>query len=402
MSAHNETNGSFLVNNYNRYDVEFVGGSGATLYDAPGREYLDFLSGIAVTGFGHQQSSIKKAVEEQLGKVWHCSNLFTISLQEKVAEQLYHLSGLNKVFFCNSGTEANEAAIKFARKWGNGKFEIIATTGSFHGRTMGSLSATGQKKIQDGFAPVLPGFVHVPFNDAEAITNHISMNTAAVIIEAIQGENGIIVPDENYLAAVRTICDDNDLLLIIDEVQTGIGRTGKPFAYQWYGIVPDMVTFAKGIANGLPLGGVLCNDKVAEAITPGCHGSTFGGNPVALAAATAVLKLLTEKKLGEIEKLGELLTKKIDDLDNPYVKEIRGKGLLIGVELIGALDVKKLAATFLKNGVVVGTAGNNTLRLLPPFVITKTDIKLFVEKLSQLLQSMSAEVEVMKGAPGAY
>lgn len=391
-----------VLQNYARYSVEFVSGAGKHLTDAVGNIYTDFLCGIAVTSFGHQHPLITEAVSEQIKKVWHTSNLFQISLQEKVAAGLCAASGLDKVFFCNSGTEANEAAIKFARKWGNGRYEIIATEGSFHGRTMGALSATGQAKIQEGFAPVLPGFIHVPFNNSKAIENAITENTCAVLFEVIQGENGVVEADVEYVQEVRRICNEHNLLLIIDEVQTGIGRTGKYFAYQWSGVQPDMISFAKGIANGLPLGGVICNQKTADAIKPGCHGSTFGGNPIALAAASAVLSLLTEEKLTEITQLGGYFLAKLKELNHPLIKSVRGKGLIIGAEINEGIEAKKIAQGLLDIGIVAGTAGNNTLRLLPPFIISEADIDFFLEKLSTVLNTCNETIASTKGAESAH
>ncbi len=385
MNEHNQEKKSSVAGNYNRYPIEFVSGTGSTLVDAAGKEYLDFMSGIAVTSFGHQHPLIKAAVIAQLNKVWHTSNLFEISLQKSVAEKLTAKTGLEKVFFCNSGTEANEAAIKYARKWGGERFEIITATGGFHGRTMGSLSATGQSKIQDGFSPLLPGFVYVPFNNSNAIRAAINSNTVAVLIEPIQGENGIMVPDDNYLAEVSLLCAEHNLLLIIDEVQTGIGRTGSFFAYQMSNIIPDMVTFAKGIANGLPLGGLICNAKVSQVMVPGTHGSTFGGNHVSLAAAEVVLDLLTDEKLAEIAGMGEYLMKELRLVQNEHIKDVRGKGLLIGVELAKEIEVKKIAELMLKEGVVCGTSGNNTLRLLPPFIISKTDRDHFIAVFKKIV-----------------
>jgi len=276
---------SALLQNYARYPVEFVEGKGSKLYDKNGNEYLDFLSGIAVTGFGHQHKEVKDAVNIQLNKLWHVSNLFVSTPQEELAAKLIDSTKMDSVFFCNSGTEANEAAIKFARKWGGNRKTIITTNGGFHGRTMGSLSATGQNNLWNGFAPMLPGFIFVDFNNLEQVKNSIDENTCAIIVEPIQGESGVIVPDDYYLTELRSICDENNLLLILDEIQTGIGRTGKLFAHQYNYIVPDILTSAKGLANGLPLGAAICSKKISDVIIPGDHGSTFGGNPIAVASA---------------------------------------------------------------------------------------------------------------------
>ena len=379
---------SALLRNYSRYEVEFERGEGAYLYDITGKKYLDFLSGIAVTGFGHNHPQITHAVKEQAEKLFHVSNLFQSSHQEILAEKLVNSSGLDNVFFCNSGTEANEAAIKFARKWGQGRFSIITAVGGFHGRTMGSLSASAQYKLWDGFAPLTPGFSYVPFNDVEAIENSIDDNTVAVMLEPIQGESGVNVPSDNYLYEVRELCSKNNLLLIIDEVQSGMGRTGKMFAYQWENIKPDIITIAKGIANGLPLGAVICTKEVGDFMTPGSHGSTFGGNPVAVASANVVMDLLNSECLERNNSLGEKLKEEMLTLANENIKSVRGKGLMIGVELKGKLNAKKLASELLQTGIVAGTAGENVLRLLPPFIITEKEIEIFIKEFSYIINKL--------------
>lgn len=369
---------SGLLNTYNRYNVEFIRGEGAYLYDDEGKEYLDFLCGIAVTGFGHNHPEIKAAAIKQLNEYWHVSNLFQSSGQADLAKKLAERSGLNYVFFSNSGTEANEAAIKFARKWGKERKDIISTYNSFHGRSLGSLSATGQYKLWSGFEPLVPGFYHSAFGDIEAIRNSVTEETVAVIIETIQGEGGIIEAPVSYLKELRSLCSEKNILLIIDEIQTGIGRTGKFFSYQYAEILPDIVTCAKGIANGIPLGAAICSEKVAEAIQPGNHGSTFGGNPVAIAAANKVVDLLDEKLLKKIQSLGEKLKEEITNLNLPQVKEVRGKGFMIGVELNNGLSAKELAAKLLEEGLLVGTSGENVFRILPPFVIGNDEINKFI------------------------
>ena len=376
---------SALLKNYSRYEVEFVKGEGAYLFDTNGKKYLDFLSGIAVTGFGHNHPLITNAVKDQAEKLFHVSNLFLSSGQEILAEKLVNHSGLDSVFFCNSGTEANEAAIKFARKWGKGRFSIITAVGGFHGRTMGSLSASAQYKLWDGFAPLTPGFSYVPFNDVEAIENSIDDNTVAVMLEPIQGESGINVPSEDYLNEVKELCTVNNLLFIIDEVQTGMGRTGKMFAFQWENIKPDIITLAKGLANGLPLGAVICTKEVAELLTPGSHGSTFGGNPLAVASANAVLDLIDSECLEKNFFLGEKLKEEIYSLNDKNIKSVRGKGLMVGIEFKSSLSAKKIAEELLENGVVAGTAGENVLRLLPPFVITEEEVELFLKEFSFII-----------------
>jgi len=375
-----------LLNCYKRYPVNPVKGEGAYLYDDEGRKYLDFISGIAVTPFGHQHPEIKKAVNKQLDELWHVSSLFHSSLQEELAQKLISATKLEKAFFCNSGTEATEAAIKFARKWGNGRSNIISTLGSFHGRTMGSLSASGQYKIWEGFQPLTPGFSYVPYNDINAVEYSITSDTVAVIVEPIQGESGINVPDEDYLSELRHVCDQNNLLLIFDEVQTGLGRTGKMFAYQWEDVKPDIVTIAKGIANGLPLGAVICSEKVSNAITPGAHGSTFGGNFIAVSAALKVMDLLDDELFDHVQKMGRLITNSIASLGISSINEIRGKGLMIGIEFDKSVNVKEIAMQLLNHGVIVGTAGDNVLRLLPPFIITENEIELFNETFYSTLK----------------
>ena len=379
---------SALLKNYSRYEVEFERGEGAYLYDVNGKKYLDFLSGIAVTGFGHNHPLITNAVKEQAEKLFHVSNLFQSSQQEILAGKLVNASGLDNVFFCNSGTESNEAAIKFARKWGRGRFSIITAIGGFHGRTLGSLSASAQYKLWEGFAPLTPGFSYVPFNDAEAIENSIDENTVAVMLEPIQGESGVNTPYENYLSDVRELCTKNNLLLIIDEVQTGMGRTGKMFAYQWENIKPDIITIAKGIANGLPLGAVICTKEVGDFITPGSHGSTFGGNPVAIASANVVMDLLEPDCLEKNNYHGEKVKEGILSLSNENIKSVRGKGLMIGVEFTSKVKAKIAAAELLNEGVVSGTAGENVLRLLPPFIITEKEIELFLKEFSYIINKL--------------
>ena len=379
---------SSLLNNYSRYPVEFVEGKGANLFDSEGNSYLDFLSGIAVTGFGHQHKEITESAEEQLNKLWHVSNLFEAAPQEELAKKLTAATGLDSVFFCNSGTEANEAAIKFARKWGGDRKNIISANGGFHGRTMGSLSATGQKNLWKGFAPMLMGFCFVDFNNIEQVKNSIDEATCAILIEPIQGESGVIVPDKNYLNKLRSICDKNNILLILDEVQTGIGRTGKLFAHQWYDVIPDIITSAKGIANGLPLGAVICSEKISDVIQPGDHGSTFGANPVAVAAGNKVFDLLNPKILESINQLGLIIKESIWDIESDLIKIIRGKGLMIGIELINPL-AKKIALELLNEKIVVGTSGDSVIRLLPPFIISKNEIKEFVKIFKSVVSKFS-------------
>lgn len=384
-------NYSGLLNTYSRYPVEFSAGSGAYLYDDTGKEYVDFLCGIAVTGFGHNHPEIKNAVLKQVDSFWHVSNLFTSTPQQNLAKKLARHSGLDSVFFCNSGTEAVEAAIKFARKWGKGKYEIISALGGFHGRTYGSLSATGNYKFAEGFEPLLPGFKHVDYGNISALEAAITVDTAAVIVETIQGEGGVITPPQNYIKDLRALCSANNVLLIIDEVQTGIGRTGKFFSYQHEEIIPDIVTLAKGIANGIPLGATICSKEVAEVIKPGSHGSTFGGNPIAIAAANKVVDLLDEEQLNNITELGKTLMDGLYGLDIPQIKNIRGRGLMIGIEFAAGISSKQIASKLLEKGFLVGTSGDNVLRILPPFIITKTEIMKFLLAFRRVISDISAK-----------
>ncbi len=378
-------NKTYQVNTYKRNEVEFTKGDGVYLYDESGNKYLDFLCGIAVTGFGHKNTKLINAAVNQIDNLWHVSNLFTSSPQETLAKKLCENSGLDKVFFCNSGSEANEAAIKFARKFGKGRFNIITANGGFHGRTYGSLSASAQEKLWEGFHPLLPGFINVDYNNIDAIKNATDENTIAVMLEPIQGENGIIIPSDDYLKEVREICTEKNLLMIVDEIQTGNGRTGKYFSFQHSSIIPDIVTVAKGIANGLPLGAVICSDKVAEVITPGSHGSTFGGNPVSIAVANKVADLITPELLNKVEQIGKLFVEKIKAENLAVIKEIRFKGLLIGIEFIESVDAKTVAIKLLENKVVVGTAGNNVLRILPPLIVEDLHIYQFINTFKSVL-----------------
>lgn len=374
-----------LLNTYSRYPVNFSYGKGAYLYDNRGKKYLDMLSGIAVTSFGHNNEIIKEAVIDQINKIWHTSNLFESDLQKKLAKELAARSGLYGAFFSNSGTEANEAAIKFARKFGGQRTHIITALNGFHGRTYGSLSATPKYKYWEGFFPLTPGFIHVPYNDIEALKFAYNKHVCAVMLEVIQGEGGIIEADFEYMHAVRNFCYENNLLLIIDEVQTGIGRTGKLFAFEHYAIKPDIITLAKGIANGLPLGATLVNKDVADVITPGCHGSTFGGNPVSISAALRVLDLIDANLLDKISNYGKFLMNELKSLESSLILDVRGKGLMIGVEFDDKINVKDFVLKMLDKGVVVGSSGENVLRLLPPFVIDNKDIDIFLNAFKESL-----------------
>ncbi len=382
-----------MLNTYKRFPVEFVRGNGAFLYDVSGKEYLDFLSGIAVTGLGHNHPVLRQAVIEQINSLWHVSNLYESTPQENLAKELTNISGLNSVFFCNSGTEAVEAAIKFARKWGKGRYKIISALNSFHGRTYGSLSATGQNKFHLGFEPMLPGFSYVPFGVIDEFKKAYSDDTVAILIETIQGEGGVNVAPKGFIKELREFCDEKDILLIIDEIQTGFGRTGKFFSYQHENIIPDMVTTAKGIANGLPLGAVICSSKIAGSIQPGDHGSTFGGNLIAIAAANKVVELIDDNLLNFISKWGNTLMNSLYALDLPFVKEIRGKGLMIGIELEKNISSKKIAGLMLNESVLVGTSGDSVIRLLPPFIITQNEVMKFLLSFKKVIINLSGLIK---------
>lgn len=382
---------SGLTQNYSRFPISFVKGEGKYLYDDYGNEYLDLITGIGVNSFGHCHPVLVNAAENQLNSLWHVSNLYESSSQEVLAGKLIDITGLDSVFFCNSGTEANEAAIKFARLWGKGRANIITTLGSFHGRTMGSLSASGQHKLWQGFQPLTPGFRYVPFDDIESVKFSIDKHAMAVMVEPIQGENGIILPSEGYLKALREVCDEHNLLLILDEVQTGIGKTGKMFAYQWEDIQPDIITSAKAIANGLPLGVTIVNEKVAGSIQPGSHGSTFGGNPVSISVAEKVLNLLDEDQLDYIYDLGESLKSGLQQI-NTGIEEVRGKGLMIGIQLHENIPAKEIVDLLNDRKILTCAAANNTLRLLPSFLININDIEYFLSIFANILDNFEIQI----------
>lgn len=383
-----------LMNTYNRLSVAFDHGKGAWIYDTDGHKYLDALSGIAVTGLGHAHPAVTQAICDQAGKLIHCSNIYTIPLQQKLAEKLTSISGMDNVFFCNSGAEANEAAIKLARKHGHAKGidkpAIIVMENSFHGRTLATLSATGNRSIQAGFEPLVSGFIRAPFNDLDAIEQIARHNSdvAAILVEPIQGEGGIHMAAPGYLEALRKICDDRGWLLMLDEVQTGNGRTGQYFAYQHTSILPDVVTTAKGLGNGMPIGACLAKGDAATLFGPGNHGSTYGGNPLACAAALAVVETIEKDSLlTHAASLGQYILDgfHIELANTPYVREIRGKGLMIGIELTEAGT--ELAVLAKVKGVLLNiTGGGKVIRLLPPLIMTQAEADLMIHTISQLIR----------------
>lgn len=365
-----------LMNTYGTRTTTLTHGDGVFVWDSEGRRYLDAVSGIAVCGLGHNHPRVTEAICEQAKTLLHCSNLYLIEPQMALGAALVAASGMDKVFFSNSGAEANEAALKIARKYGNDKGieapEVITTNNSFHGRTMATLSATGNPKIKAGFAPYLSGFTHAEFNNIEAIIEASTPNTVAVMLEPVQGEGGINVPSSGYLTALRRLCDEKGWLLILDEIQTGNGRTGTYFAYQHYGIKPDVVTTAKGLGNGVPIGACLTLGHASEILQPGNHGSTFGGNPLATRASLAVVQELTQP--GFLEKVSEtslyLLTMLREALSQETgVKDVRGQGMMIGIEL--AYPCAELVEKAKEEGLLINVTAGNTIRLLPPLIITR-------------------------------
>ena len=385
---------SHLLNTYARLPVAFVKGEGAYLIGDDGRRYLDGLCGLAVCGLGHAHPAVAKALRDQAGALLHTSNLYEIPLQAELAKRLAALSGMDRAFFANSGAEANEAALKIARLHGHRlgitKPDVLVTESSFHGRTMATLTATGQRKVQAGFEPLLTGFARAPFNDVAAIERIAANNpnAVAVFVEPIQGEGGVNIPDEGYLAALRRICDANQWLLMLDEVQTGNGRTGAFFAYQHSGVLPDVVTTAKGLGNGVPIGVCLARGAAADLFQPGHHGSTFGGNPLACAAAHAVLDTLERDNLiPRAAVLGERIQDGLRRAlaGSNLLKEVRGKGLMIAVELNEPRPGLVLAG--LKAGVLINQIGEQVVRLLPPLILTDAQADELVKQVAALLQN---------------
>ncbi|MEE4355576.1 MAG: acetylornithine transaminase [Desulfococcaceae bacterium] len=376
---------------YTRPPIVFEKGEGSTLRDTQGKSYTDFIAGIAVCNLGHAHPGITKALAEQAGKLFHTSNLYYTLPQTELADWLVRHSFADRAFFCNSGAEANEAAIKLARRYFyekgvSGRYRIITALKSFHGRTMGTLSATGQDKIKTGFSPILEGFSFVPFNDFAALEKETDESVAAVLLEPIQGEGGVICPAPDYLQKVRGLCSEKGILLILDEIQTGIGRTGKLFAYEHFGIKPDIMTLAKALGNGLPIGAMLAKEEVMSAFGPGAHASTFGGTPVITAAALETLRILTEE--GVMEKgaeTGAYFREKLTELKEKHdsAVEIRGKGLLLAMELNteGAPLVQKC----LEKGFLINCIQGNVLRFAPPLIIKKEEIDALIAFLDEIL-----------------
>ncbi len=387
-----------LMATYNRLPVTFAQGEGVWLTDAQGKRYLDAVAGIAVCSLGHAHPAVTQAVCEQAGKLVHTSNLYGIALQQELGERLVQLAGMDKVFFANSGAEANEAAIKLARLYGRkkeiAKPAIVVMENSFHGRTMATLTATGNRKVQAGFEPLVPGFVRVPYGDMAALEKAAenNPNIVAVLVEPVQGEGGVVIPPADYLQNIRALCDAQDWLMMLDEIQTGMGRTGKPFAFQHTNITPDVMTLAKALGNGVPIGACLANGDAADLFGPGNHGSTFGGNPLACAAALAVLESMTESQLWErASQLGERLQSGFNTQlgGEQGIKDIRGVGAMLGIELDRPCG--ELVSQALAKGLLINVTADSVVRLLPPLIMSNEEADQLVENLSELITRFLAE-----------
>jgi acetylornithine aminotransferase/acetylornithine/N-succinyldiaminopimelate aminotransferase len=379
---------TFLIGNYARYNVVFERGEGVYLYDINGKKYLDMLAGIAVNTLGYSHPKLTNAICKQAKKLIHTSNLFHIKPQVEVAKLLVENSINGKVFFCNSGAEANETAIKLVRKYFYDqkkpeKYEIITFTGGFHGRTIGSLTATAQPKYHEGFKPLLSGIKYAEFNNIESLKNAITKNSAGIMFELIQGEGGINPIDKEFLQEIKNLAEENNLLIVVDEVQTGIGRTGKFFAYQHFDITPDIITSAKGLGGGVPVGAVIAKEEISKAFTPGTHGSTFGGNFLAMVASKVVIEEITKEGfLNEVLEKGIYLQEALKSIG----LKPKGKGLMVGVDLDENLDAKEIAKKCLEKGLIIGTAGKNTLRFVPPLIINKKEIDEGVKILKEVIK----------------
>ncbi|GAB6075586.1 acetylornithine/succinylornithine family transaminase [Desulfurobacterium crinifex] len=383
---------NFVMKTYNRFPVVFVKGEGCWLYDDKGKKYLDMLAGIAVCNLGHCHPTVSDAICDQARKLIHVSNLFHIETQAELAEFICKNSFGEKVFFCNSGAEANEGAIKLARRYGTEKnpekYEIVAFRQSFHGRTMAAVSVTGQGKYNEGFGPMLTGVKFAEFNNLDSVKEVVSEKTAGIIVEPIQGEGGIVPAEEEFIEGLRKIADEIDAILIFDEVQTGIGRTGKIFAYQHYGVEPDVMTLAKALGNGVPIGAIVAKGKAADVLKPGLHASTFGGNPLVTRAGVEVMRIVSDESfLREVEKKGEYFRKGLEELKDRFpgvIDYVRGKGLMVGaVCKIPCVDIVKSA---LEKGLIINCTAGNVLRFVPPLVITEEEIDYGLKILEEVLK----------------
>ena len=394
---------SHVMNTYGRLPVAFERGEGVWLWDTQGKRYLDALAGVAVNAVGHSHPKLVAALREQIGKLIHTSNIYQISAQEKLADRIAAASGMDSVFFCNSGAEANEAAIKLARYYGHKKGienpAVVVLEKSFHGRTMATLSATGSRKVQAGFEPLVTGFVRVPFNDLDAVQRVATSNrnVVAVLAELVQGEGGVSVCSDGYLKGLREICDANGWLLMLDEVQTGMGRTGKMFAFQHYGVMPDVITLAKGLGGGVPVGACVARDEAATLFKPGSHGSTFGGNLLACTAALTTIDIIESEDLcRNAAEVGSHIQAGLRRAlaETPGVREIRGKGMMIGIELDRPCG--DLVKTALEAGLLINVTADNVIRLVPPLVMSRAEADQLVDQLTPMIRSF-----LMKAAPAA-
>jgi acetylornithine/N-succinyldiaminopimelate aminotransferase len=382
----------YVAHTYARYPILLVKGKGTRVWDMEGKEYLDFVAGLAVCNLGHCHPKVVKAIQDQAERLIHVSNFYYIEPQIRLASLLCENSFADKVFFCNSGAEANEGAIKLARKYAKEKmegdhYEIITMELSFHGRTLATLTATGQEKFQKGFSPLMPGFKYIPFDNPEALRKAIDSKTCAVMLEPIQGEGGVNCPSEGYLRAAREICDEKGILLIFDEVQVGMGRTGKLFTYEHEGVEPDMLTLAKSLAGGVPIGALLIKKEIAESFHPGDHASTFGGNPLATAAGIAALTaILEEGMLENCQKVGAYFLTRLREIKEKFsfIQDVRGKGLILGMEL--KMDGGDIVKKMMQKGFLINCTMGNVLRFLPPLIVTKEEVDQMVKALEEVFR----------------
>ncbi len=385
-----------IAHTYNRFPILPVRGKGTRIWDIEGKEYLDFFAGLAVCNLGHCHPKVVKAIQTQAEKLIHVSNLYYIEPQIELASLLCKHSFAEKVFFCNSGAEANEGALKLARKYakektGEDRYEIITMERSFHGRTLATLTATGQPKYHKGYAPLMPGFKYVPFDNLGAVREAIGSKTCAVLLEPIQGEGGVNIPSEGYLKGLRDICDEKGVLLVLDEVQVGMGRTGKLFAYEHEGIQPDMLTLAKSLAGGVPIGALLIKEEIARSFEPGDHASTFGGNFLATAAGVAALNaILEEGMLENCQKVGQYFLSRLNGVKKKFslVQDVRGRGLILGMEL--KIDGAEIVKEMMKRGFLINCTMNRVLRFLPPLIVTEEEVDRMIEALEEVFKKIQS------------
>jgi acetylornithine/N-succinyldiaminopimelate aminotransferase len=382
-----------LLQNYRQQPIVIDRGEGAYVWDADGRRYLDLICGVATVALGHTHPEVTRAAQAQLARCWHTANGVWTQPQIELAEKLTQLSGLDRAFFCNSGAEANEAMLKLARKHHKdrgdaARVEFLVFEQSFHGRTLATLTATGQTKYQKGFEPLPPGFVHVPYGDLQAVRSNVGPRTAAILVETVQGEGGVVPAPEGFLRELRRICDEAGALMLVDEIQTGMGRTGRMFGFQWEGIRPDAISMAKALANGLPIGAMLCREEVSRALGPGSHGSTFGGNLVACAAANVVVQIVSDARtLEAVREKGEYLLARLQEMKgriSDKVVAVRGRGLLVGIEV--AADASGVMYRCREAGVLVNLAGEKTVRMAPPFIVSREQLDEGVAALEKALR----------------